>query len=59
MIEGRVYRCQNRNCQCEVKVIKPAIKFIVNPRCTCGSEMKKPYTKPAVTSMSVVVTLAS
>jgi predicted nucleic acid-binding Zn ribbon protein len=48
MIEGRVYRCQNRSCGCEIKVVKPSVHAASNPRCSCGAEMKKPYTKPAV-----------
>ncbi len=46
MIEGQVYRCQNRDCGCEIKVIKPSIESNSNPRCSCGAEMKKPYNKP-------------
>jgi len=48
MIQAQVYRCQNRDCNCEVKVTKSAREFSENPRCTCGTDMKKPYTKPAV-----------
>jgi hypothetical protein len=48
MAEGQVYRCQNRNCGCEVRVIKPSTESSSNPRCSCNSEMKKPYKDPPV-----------
>jgi hypothetical protein len=48
MTEGQVYRCQNLHCRCEIKVVKTSIEANSNPRCCCGSEMKKPYTKPVV-----------
>jgi hypothetical protein len=48
MTEGHIYRCQNRDCGCEVNVIKPSIESTSNPRCSCGAEMKKPYEKPVV-----------
>ena len=48
MTEGEIYRCQNRRCGCEIVVVKPSTQADVNPRCCCGSEMKKPYTKPVV-----------
>lgn len=49
MIAGQVYRCVNRNCNCEVVVSKPSRKEAdANPRCCCGSEMKKPYTAPVM-----------
>jgi hypothetical protein len=46
MTEGQVYRCQNRDCGCEVKVVKTSVDATSNPRCCCGAEMKKPYKKP-------------
>jgi hypothetical protein len=52
MIEGQVYRCQNRNCACEIKVLRPSCDARANPRCCCGEEMKKPYRKPAVRALS-------
>jgi hypothetical protein len=48
MTEGQVYRCQNRDCGCEVKVIKPSIESNSNPRCSCGAVMKKPYKEPVL-----------
>jgi len=43
MTEGQVYRCQNHHCGCEITVVKPSTQTNANPRCCCGSEMKKPY----------------
>ncbi len=51
MIEGQVYRCQNRDCGCEVRVIKPSIESNSNPRCSCGAEMKKPYKTPVLRTL--------
>jgi hypothetical protein len=55
MMEGKVYRCQNRSCGCTVEVIKTSIHADSNPRCSCGAEMKKPYKKPLVRSLGVPV----
>ena len=52
MAEGQVYRCQNRDCGCEVRVIKPSIESNSNPRCSCGAEMKKPYNKPVLRALN-------
>ena len=57
MTEGQVYRCQNRDCGCEVKVIKPSIESTSNPRCSCGAEMKKPYEKPVLRTLEPDVEL--
>jgi len=47
MIAGQVYRCMNRRCNCEVVVLKPSqTEGTANPRCCCGSEMKKSYAEP-------------
>ncbi len=48
MTEDQIFRCQNRGCGCEVRVIKGSIEGSSNPRCCCGAEMKKPYTAPAM-----------
>jgi hypothetical protein len=48
MIAGQVYRCQNRNCACEIKVLRTSIGAGFNPRCGCGAEMLKPYRKPTM-----------
>lgn len=52
MTEGQVFRCQNRDCRCEVIVIKPSIESTSNPRCSCGAEMKKPYSKPGLRALN-------
>jgi hypothetical protein len=54
MIAGQTYRCQNRECGCEIQVVKASIEAQSNPRCCCGSEMKKPYEKPSLRSLSDV-----
>jgi len=51
MAEGQAYRCQNRDCGCEVRVIKRSIESNLNPRCCCGAEMKKPYSKPVLRTL--------
>jgi hypothetical protein len=48
-MRSRIYRCQNRECGCEVLVIKPPGEGSLNPRCCCGAEMKKPYRSPVLT----------
>jgi hypothetical protein len=61
MTEGQIYRCQNRNCSCEIKVPRSSIHARANPRCCCGAEMKKPYRKPALRALDSdieVVTLS-
>jgi hypothetical protein len=45
------YICQSRACRREIEVeILPRQTGgeISNPRCTCGSEMKKPYETPGL-----------
>jgi hypothetical protein len=51
MTEGQVYRCQNRDCRCEIAVTKASRKADANPRCSCGAEMKKPYNPPVVRTL--------
>ena len=48
---GQVYRCQNGDCGCEVRVINPPVEFNSNPRCSCGAEMQKPYKEPALRAL--------
>jgi len=48
MTEGQVYRCQNRDCGCEIVVTKMPLETKTNPRCFCGAEMKKPYSPPVL-----------
>jgi hypothetical protein len=51
MAEGQIYRCQNRECGCEIRVTKASSNTNSNPRCCCGAEMKKPYTRPVLRSL--------
>jgi hypothetical protein len=53
MAEGQIYQCTNRDCRCEIQVMKASIETNANPRCCCGAEMKKPYHKPRVRKVSV------
>ena len=46
--EGRVYRCANRACAAEVKVMKASIDGDFTLTCCCSSVMKQPYSKPLV-----------
>jgi hypothetical protein len=44
---GQSFRCTNRSCNCEVIVSKDSeTEGRSNPRCCCGSDMKKRYKKP-------------
>jgi len=58
MIEGHTFRCQNRVCSCEVIVTASSVKGTSNPRCCCGSEMKKPYVRPRLRELSRTPALA-
>ena len=47
--------CQSVTCRREIEIaFQPSngTRQISNPRCTCGTEMKKVYTKPAVRELS-------
>jgi len=58
--KGQRFVCQNLECGCEVKVTKaPAADAVSNPRCACGTEMKKPYVKPSVTTRPLAKTKTS
>ena len=59
MIEGQIFRCQNRDCGCEIRVLRTSMNARTNPRCCCGAEMKKPYRKPAFRSLSSDLEFAS
>src|ERR1700730_7840338 len=46
--KGQRFVCLNAGGGCEMEVIKaPPEGLASNPRCGCGSVMKKPYAKPA------------
>jgi hypothetical protein len=53
MTKGQTYRCPNRDCFCEVTLFIQPAKCDSKPRCRCGAEMKKPYTKPVLTSLKM------
>lgn len=44
--ERQIFRCQNRACGCEMEVTKTPVETKANPRCFCGTEMKKSYRPP-------------
>lgn len=48
---GQLYRCVNRECASEIEVKKDSIEGESSLRCCCGSEMKKPYTKPVLRTL--------
>jgi hypothetical protein len=48
MQSGQVYRCQNVECRAEIEVKRASIEGPSNPRCCCGAEMKKVYSKPVL-----------
>lgn len=45
--KGERWHCQNQECQGEILVIVSSeVEGAANPRCSCGSIMKKPYVRP-------------
>jgi hypothetical protein len=47
--KGEQWHCSNQACNGEILVITSSESEAgVNPRCSCGSTMKKPYSRPAV-----------
>jgi hypothetical protein len=43
------WRCQNPSCKSEILVMSSSeVESGTNPRCSCGSLMKKAYVTPAV-----------
>jgi hypothetical protein len=46
MKSGERWQCMNPACQCTVLVETSSGVEGSNPRCTCGSVMKKPYAPP-------------
>jgi hypothetical protein len=46
---GQRYICQYAACRCEIEIkVIPPSEGKTNPRCVCGSEMKKVYSKPEI-----------
>ena len=47
--KGEQWRCINPACNGEIFVIVSSeLEGGVNPRCSCGSVMKQPYSRPAL-----------
>jgi hypothetical protein len=49
--KDQVWRCQNRACGADIHVAKNSIEDEWNPRCCCGTVMKKPYVKPVLRTL--------
>jgi len=45
---GEQWHCMNPACHCEIRVITSGAVEGLHPRCTCGSMMKKEYSRPAL-----------
>jgi len=58
---GQTYRYQNPECRAEIEVTEDAREREPNPSCSCGSEMKKPYTPHVLSKLdkNAAVLLAS
>jgi hypothetical protein len=47
--KGERWLCQNNACGSEILVVESSrLRNDENPRCACGSIMKKPYVSPEV-----------
>lgn len=47
--KGERWLCQNDACGGEILVLASSqLQDVGNPRCSCGSVMKKPYIKPEI-----------
>lgn len=51
MRKGQRFRCQNPGCRAEIEVIKDSMEGASNPRCCCGTVMKKLYSKPVLRTL--------
>jgi hypothetical protein len=50
--ERERWRCTNPECRSEILVTKTGdIEGSTNPRCCCGTVMKKPYAAPRITNI--------
>jgi len=50
---GDHWVCQNKACRAEISVlISSELDAGTNPRCSCGSTMKKSYSKPVLRQLS-------
>lgn len=59
MLKGEVYRCQNPSCRAEVRVEKESRENSSNPICCCGTQMKKPYEPPRLSTLEPTPELIS
>lgn len=57
--KGQVYRCQNQQCRAAIQVAKDSVESESNPKCCCGAEMKKPYTKPVLKRLEPTLELVA
>ncbi|HTT33475.1 MAG TPA: hypothetical protein VMH48_07730 [Methylomirabilota bacterium] len=46
MLSGERWHCTNGSCRCSVLIENSAQISGSNPRCSCGSVMKKDYSPP-------------
>jgi hypothetical protein len=51
MREGQRFRCQNKQCECEIVVSKTSREGDFLPKCCCGAAMKKPYHPPTLRTL--------
>ena len=59
MRTGQRYRCRNSECRAEIEVTRDSTEGKSNPRCCCGAEMKKQYTRPALRTLNKHVALSA
>lgn len=45
---GERWRCTNQNCGCTIVIESGTPCDGINPRCSCGSVMKKEYKSPVL-----------
>jgi hypothetical protein len=49
--KGQRWLCESRYCGCEIQVVASSeVEEGMNPRCSCGSVMKKLHVAPQVKS---------
>jgi hypothetical protein len=47
--KGQRWQCESRYCGCEFQVVASSeVECGINPRCSCGSMMKKIFVAPQV-----------
>ena len=52
--KGERWRCQNEICQAEILVLASSeLPEGINPRCSCGQIMRKPYARPEISTSPV------